>query len=149
MGDWETHDGAHEGLTAEDGATRAIAGDAAKSGTKTPAEMEAYLLTATVADSYDSAARCLGKFILLALRARPELHNVPTETVYDWKKNFDGTHMPPVLQRGLSDLLKDVDPEGYKAAVDGVTGFQWGWAVNAARYVLQLPPVKNPALMEL
>jgi hypothetical protein len=29
----------------------------------------------------------------------------------------------------------------------GITGFQWGWAVNAARFAESLPPEPNPAII--
>ena len=28
----------------------------------------------------------------------------------------------------------------------GITGFQWGWAVNSALYLMEQPPAPNPAI---
>lgn len=39
-------------------------------------------------------------------------------------------------------------PKAAKRA-EGGTGFMHGWAFNAARHVLKLPPVSNPALIEI
>ena len=49
----------------------------------------------------------------------------------------------------------DVWPEilerwpGEAAKVEGSTGFMHGWAFNAARKVLNMPPAPNPALLEI
>jgi hypothetical protein len=37
--------------------------------------------------------------------------------------------------------------EGVDLGALGLTGFQWGWAVNAARYALSELPVANPAIL--
>jgi hypothetical protein len=136
---------------------RAIAGDGRLPEPEmTPETMAAYLLgpEGTIEDFYSDSARRCGRFILTCVRAHPELQDAPTETVYDWAtwRESGGPNrneMPPVLQRGWSDLLKEIDPEGYRAAVAEITGFQWGWAANAARFALNLPPVANPAIVEI
>lgn len=50
--------------------------------------------------------------------------------------------------------MDDADP--YRAMIEAgvivngdLTVFQWGWAVNAARSILELPSVPNPAIVEL
>jgi len=35
------------------------------------------------------------------------------------------------------------------SGASGASGFMHGWAFNAARHVLSMPPVQNPALFEL
>lgn len=35
------------------------------------------------------------------------------------------------------------------SGASGASGFMHGWAFNAARHVLNMPPVQNPALLEL
>ena len=48
-----------------------------------------------------------------------------------------------VRHPGLSKLLKDAGVE----LPNGISGFQWGWAVNASRYCVELPPASNPAIL--
>jgi hypothetical protein len=47
-------------------------------------------------------------------------------------------------------LFDEVDKftDGKLRGLD-LTGFMWGWAVNAARFVLEQPPVSNPAIIDL
>jgi hypothetical protein len=45
--------------------------------------------------------------------------------------------------------MYDEDTLYYKYAYAGCSGFQWGWAVNAARSILNLDAVPNPALMTI
>lgn len=51
-----------------------------------------------------------------------------------------------VLHRSLYDELKD---RGVAIDALDLTGFMWGWAANAARYCVELPPAPNPAIMEI
>lgn len=61
-----------------------------------------------------------------------------------------------ILEYYLADpkRVQDTDPyeamkwDGYDLDPLGMTGFMWGWAVNAARAILELPPVPNPAILE-
>lgn len=142
-------DGAHEGVPAGDGMRLAISGGKAPAQGMTSADMEAYLLQEEPdAEGYSESAKRTARFILTTLRAHPELQTAPVESVWDWSK-FDGGDMPPLLEPGLDTLLEQTDREGYKAAVGGITGFQWGWAVNAARHALGLRRVANPAIVEV
>lgn len=144
-------DGAHEGLSARAGMELAIGGGEEPKAQWTPAEMEAHLLAPDdleTVDDYSEAARRCARFILLTMRAHPEIQQAPTETVYDWT-DFHGEGIPPIVQAGWDDLLRAADPEGYATATHGLSGFMWGWAVNAARYVLGLRRTKNPAIVEV
>jgi len=96
---------------------------------------------------YDDAARYTAKFLLVTLRAHPEIAVQPVESELDFKNSTPDNII--VTRKGWSDLLKEVDPTGYEKAVNGISGFMWGWAVNAARYVLDLHEVPNPAIIEI
>jgi len=50
--------------------------------------------------------------------------------------------------RDMWDVVRDRWPELAEECA-GMTGFQHGWALNAARKVLAMPPVPNPALLEI
>lgn len=104
-------------------------------------------------DGYEEAARRLARFILTTLRAHPGIQAAPVETTWDfagWRVEARMADEPcPILAAGWAERLKAADPEGYATAVEDITGFMWGWAVNAARYVLGLGPVANPALVEV
>lgn len=144
-------DGAGDGLKATEGAERAIAGKPAPPKTLTPAEMASYLAGddnpwGTDEDGYNESARLLGRFILENLRAHADLQDAPIMSKYDLD-SWDGNGPAPVIVAGLDKRLEVLDYAGYKQAVDGVTGFMWGWAVNAARYALDLPQQPNPALV--
>ena len=48
--------------------------------------------------------------------------------------------------------MKRVEPEWHAAHYDvfgEMTGFMWGWGVNAARRCLDLLPVHNPAILTI
>lgn len=47
-------------------------------------------------------------------------------------------------ERVVYDAMK---ADGVPLQELGLTGFQWGWAFNAARAVMSLPPVPNPAIV--
>jgi hypothetical protein len=48
------------------------------------------------------------------------------------------------------EVLRRDFPDRASALSDlGLTGFMWGWAVNAARYSLELPLEPNPAIVVL
>lgn len=128
-----------------------------------PDEMRAWLLAADPDPErwdYEEAARYVGRVILEAFLADPRLASVPTETVYDWdeiKKDprWTTAHGVEVMKEhviaeGLYETLKQRDPSTKRMLeTSGLTGFQWGWAVNAARYCVELPPAPNPAILTI
>ena len=77
------------------------------------------------ARDYGEAARCYAKLYLMAFEAdcKGEARDVWREAETRWP-----------------DLAK---------RCEGGTGFMHGWAFNAARNVLHMPPVQNPALLEI
>lgn len=90
---------------------------------------------------YGECARRVARMILEFYMADPKRASIPTETVY--QEPVDWQH-PVVAERGLYDVMK-----GHGLALEdlGLTGFQWGWAVNAARRCVELPPAPNPAIV--
>ena len=87
--------------------------------------------TAERVHSYDGCATRCARLVLEYLESHPEAH----------AKDANGD---------LYDLVKaSVSPEDRKEVMGELTGFMWGWAVNAARHVLKLKPVPNPAIITI
>jgi hypothetical protein len=76
------------------------------------------------ADGYDDACRLLAKWILAWLKEDPRRAWTPSDGWYEQMK-----------------------ADGYIKADLGISGFQWGYAVNVARRLLELPPAANPAIL--
>lgn len=100
-------------------------------------------------DGYSACANYLARQILEWLEEDPTRQFTPVDTEYVWPKdddgniNYYGNVETPVL--GWSDLMKK---DGYfPDGMYGCTGFQWGWACNAARKIMGLWPTPNPAIM--
>ena len=158
-------DGAHIGVTAER-ALGTILGDApqpADEETMSVAEMRDWLFDAprwndpaAMADYSECARTVAGEILRWALEHPQRYAHTPAENEYakdaDGRMvNVDGTRFDEsgvvkVERQGLYDVLKE---EGIGLDNLGLTGFQWGWAYNAARRCLELPPVSNPAIVEL
>ncbi len=143
-------DGAHSGVGAGRALGTILGGDPqpAESEMRTPDEMRVWLLACPdeeTGDDYEWAARLTAKRALEAIEADPELRTVPMESTYDWGDPPDHHNKPTITVRGLHDVLKERGVE----FVPGITGFQWGWAYNAAHYCLGDPPQPNPALVEV
>ena len=104
-------------------------------------------------DDYGDAAMRCARFILTTLRAHSDIQQAPVEDEYDFSAISASGEIPergiPLTVKGWPSLLREADPQGYEAAVDGITGFMWGWSCNAARYVLGEPPAPNPALVTI
>jgi hypothetical protein len=157
-------DGAHLGVTA-DRAIQTILGGADQPTDDERLDPEAFramVLSAPTAaefeasldgkvdytdDDYGMCATVAARAILEAFLADPALAAMPTETVYDWDRDPDHGRMGMkpefVVNRGLSAELRD---RAVRLPV-GMSGFQWGWAVNAARFCVELPPAPNPAVI--
>lgn len=135
-------DGAHIGIGAERAIGTILGGEAqpTKDERRSPDQMRDWLLAATLNDAttYDGAARYASKLVLKYLSADPDRLSLPVENVYDDQYN--------VVTPGLYDRMKR---DGIPIDDLGLTGFMWGWAVNAARYSLTAPPVPNPAILTI
>lgn len=127
-----------------------------------PDEMRAWLLAAPTVDEFEAAiaaqpdlneedytqcARVAARVMLEAFLAEPRLASLPLDAEYDWDADPDrgakGMRAEYIIHRGLSTELRDRDVR----LPAGMSGFQWGWAVNAARYCVELPPTPNPAIL--
>ncbi len=91
---------------------------------------EAMIRQATDAGSYDGCANVAARAVLEHLEAHPE-------------------HLALDAEGGLYDHVKASASAEAKAAFSEMTGFMWGWAVNAARHILKQKPVPNPAIVEI
>lgn len=118
------------GYTAEQGLKAVLGGvDVDKmnrrEGAMTPAQMRAYIKAAPKEKnvSYSDEARRFAKVVLERADKDPEEFLRLSDKGYDFFKDTD----------------KDCD----------LTGFMYGWAVNAVRYVLSSQPVPNPAVVTL
>lgn len=144
-----TDDGAHEGVAAEAAMKAAIGGEQPAS-VQTVQEMAASIMAVTPddANTYDGCARYAAKLIMEWLLEDPSRAAGPTENVYEL--GDDGRMVWPavVVTAGWYDRMKE---DGHAGALEqlGLTGFQWGWAVNAARRCVELPPVPNPAIVTI
>lgn len=167
-------DGAHMGVRAER-TLQTILGDAeqpTEEEKQTPEQMYAWLKSAAdasefeqgeaTAESYDEACRVTARAVLEHLEKHPEhMYHRPdgiTESRHDqppedeiaddpregWMQLSEDFWMR-YTSPSLYDLMKD---QGAKIP-EGLTGFMWGWACNAARYALKLGPFDNPALLEI
>ena len=155
-----SNDGAHQGVMAERALGTILGGEdppADDEGMSRQQMRDAIAAVDVDAEpqSYDQACMLTARLILdfingdLATRRK-----IPTETVYDtegdaykhWMSTGESPEDPSVVvkERGLYDVMKD---EGIDLGALGLTGFMWGWAVNAARYALNELPVPNPAIL--
>lgn len=143
-------DGAHLGVSAHDALSVVLGGDEeAEKPDMDPEQMREWIMACTKEDAtdYDNMARYAAKLILVFLLEDPSRASIPSENVY--KKGPDGeidwSNME-VETPGLYDVMKEAGSD-----IDelGLSGFMWGWAVNAARRCVELPPVPNPAIVTL
>ncbi len=146
-------DGAQKGIGAESAVKTAINGEnPPEKPQMTPAEMEEMLRGADLGDTgYEGGANSIARMILEAWDKHPPLESLLTECEY--LKDGSGQMVWPAVQMtvGLSDALKQVyqDEPAKLEIMGGMTGFMWGWAVNAARYCRSLPELPNPALLTI
>lgn len=92
---------------------------------------------------YDYICRWIAHAVLAAFLADPGLAALPMDTEYDWTDRDN----PTVVTKGLDDVLRERGIYEREIAGLGITGFQWGWGVNAARRLVELPPQPNPAIL--
>jgi hypothetical protein len=155
-------DGAHLGVSAKRALDTILGGrpEPAEAEQEDAASVRARILAATqrggAPASYEDCADMVAGMVLMFYDAHPEALGWPVEAAHHWER--DGKTVDPaesgwdnltVVNDG-PDLYGDVNAftEG-KLSDLGITGFQWGWAVNAARFTKSLPPEPNPALIEV
>lgn len=105
---------------------------------------------------YGDCADMVAGMVLAFYEKRPEARDWPTEpkgefvgpdgapfntNVHPWPEGYEFRQSGP-------DLYKEVKAFSDGKLGDlGITGLQWGWAVNAARYASSLNPQPNPAIV--
>jgi hypothetical protein len=150
-------DGAHLGYGAE-AAMRGALGDTETPKLMTTTEMREYIESAPeTPDTYDDFGRLVAKYTLAFLDRHPEGSALSADSEYEWPGEAEGkpdwNATPTIKTEGLYDYMKRAEPEWFEtaraAAFTEMTGFMWGWAVNAARRCLELPPVANPAIVTI
>ena len=161
-------DGAHLGVSADRALKTIIGGDPEPEPDerRSPDEMRAWILSAPTTDEfraymdahegaytdadYGDCARVVARVILEAYLAEPSLASLPMDAEYDWEGDPDhgSQGMKPefVRQHDLAYVMRERGLyDGIRGL--GISGFQWGWAVNAARFCVEVEPQPNPAIM--
>ena len=118
-------------------------------------EMREYIESAPdKPESYDDMGRAVAKLTLEFMERHPESHAMPADSEHEWPKGANGETdwraTPTLVVEGVYEYMKRVEPEWHAAhqdVFDEMTGFMWGWGVNAARRCLGLGPVSNPAIV--
>ena len=155
-------DGAHKGVKPERAMETIIGGgpQPAEDEKQTPGQILAEIRGAPMDahTSYDGCALACARIILEAYEKYPALRLHPTEHVY--LKHEDGktviledsaAGLIP-LTYDLGDILKRLHPDENRPerqVLSELTGFMWGWAVNAVGYALGEPPKPNPAILTI
>ena len=153
----EMSDGANLGIGAERALKTILGGEPPETECETVEQMKARILTAPItATSYDGTATACARLILEAWKAYPQLVEVPHETVYlvgaDGRMVWRDTEPHDVvIVPGLHTTLKALYADRPEAleVLCGLTGFMWGWAINAALRCIDQPSVRNPAIVEI
>lgn len=148
-------DGAHLGVSAERALKTILGGEPEPTEDE---QMDAdtfrqWIMTADRSDTYDECARLCARYLLEYLIAHPEDMGLTLDAKYDFDRAQRELGRPlesvEEMQRfrtsdGVYDRASLAFPELHDL---GLTGFQAGWAFNAARRCLELPPAPNPALL--
>lgn len=104
-------------------------------------------------DSYSRGADYMAGAVLAYFTEHPEAKDWPTDQEYErdsrgqLKYGEDG-HLIKVGPDLYSEVKAYAGPAGTRVFED-CTGFMWGWAVNCARWVSDLPPHANPAILTI
>lgn len=110
---------------------------------------------------YGDCADIVAGMVLRFFEAHPEALDWPIENTYEWRiPGGEWSPTVPQLPEGLdygSVESRKVGPDLYGSVKTmyprledlGITGFQWGWGANCARWICSAPAQPNPAIMEL
>lgn len=151
-------DGAHLNISADD-AMGTIVGGKEQPEPMTNAEFEDMIRSAPIMSAEDSefdygnCSNACARIVLEAYEDYPQLQDLPEkhELLRDATGDIDWNN-PIRLNITLYDVLKQLHDENsneYRFVLSELTGFMWGWAVNAARKIRGLDPVPNPALLTI
>jgi hypothetical protein len=135
-------DGAEYGVGAENAMHVVIGGDEPDP----IKDFKAYIMAPIPENlSYDDCARLCAQIILKHFDTFPEDIGAPASD--DRKYNHDYTKYTLVI-KGLDTLIAEKSPSLDATLHElGLSGFQWGWAVNAAYHIKGVKAVQNPALV--
>jgi hypothetical protein len=109
-------------------------------------------------DSYDDASLAIARVIVEAIEKYPCLRSVPMEAEYLRDANekmvwFEDRESPAIhIRPGMYEILEKLHPDESspeRVVMNGMTGFMWGWAYNAAAHVLFMDQQRNPAIVEI
>lgn len=118
---------------------------------RTPEQLREHIETHRGPSGYESSANEACHRILLTYEARPEAVQWPAEPEGHIEKGPENGGMGRWVHDGpdlYTAVKEQTDGLGDVSMSDlGLTGFQWGWAVNAAKYIVGAPPVPNPAIL--
>lgn len=113
---------------------------------------------------YGGSADAIAGAIYRFCEAHPEAWEWPVEPEYEWRvpggewvKAKDLTSWTgaehratgPDLYEEIKKWLSEIGRKDIVEVFSDATGFMWGWAVNAAHWVKDLPPVPNPAIVTI
>lgn len=151
------------GTARADEAMRAAMGDEVEPARFDPQQMTAKLLACEGppdweamraedrgSEAYDQAATWAARMVYEWLLEDPRRAQTPSEPEIEWPLLSNGSkdyENPIYHQPGWYDEMKRHEDPRFDLSGVGLSGFQWGWAVNAARYCVELPPVPNPAIV--
>lgn len=151
-------DGAHLGIGAEAAMEKIVGGkEIEEEAVMTDEEFEAYVRGIDYSDpnslGYDAGATAIARMVLEAYETYPQLQKLgaSAETLCDQDGKAVWTEEQHLIYVGgdLYEIIKLI--HGHDSIEVKVmrqsTGFMWGWAVNAARSILGLDPVANPAIL--
>jgi len=104
-------------------------------------------------DGYAAYANYAALIVLRIYEKYPMTQGLSDEPEYlrDGDGTIDWTR-PIALNVTLYNVVKQLhtDENGpARRCLSALSGFQWGWAVNAARKIVGLGPVPNPALLTI
>lgn len=158
-------DGADLGISAEDGMKAAIAGGEDPP-TRTKEQVREEVLGQEFGGPYDynTSANAAAKIIFVTIQSHPEIDwlNTPTEPRYEYRDK-QGNVLTGDARWGEDAIFTRIEDGWYEKMkpllIDtmlgeewdklGLSGFQWGWAVNCVRWLNDWPPVGNPAIVTI
>jgi hypothetical protein len=106
-------------------------------------------------EGYSETARLCARYLLEYLETHPEDTRLPLDATYDWERARAELGRAPESVEEMEryrtgDSLWDRASQADLRLKDmDLTGFMVGWAFNAARRCLEMPPAPNPALLEI
>ena len=145
-------DGAHLNMGAESAMKAIVGGKEPES--MTDEGFEKTIRTAPMGEDgfdYDTCSEACARLVLEAYEKYPVLQDLPMESRYltfaNGKADFDNFYSLDTTIYDVMRKLYDDDSNEYKLIFSPLYGFMRGWAVKAARKILGLGPLPNPALM--